>query len=69
MQDNDPKHTFCAAKKFFEVNCVNWWKTKPPELEFIRRETKPSNKQEALLNSRVLLIKKNAQNISATYIK
>ena len=30
MQDNDPKHTSCRAKEFFEQHNVNWWKT-PPE--------------------------------------
>ena len=61
MQDNDPKHTSRASKKFFEDNGVHWWKT-PPESpdanlienlwheqkEFIRRETKPRNKQELI---------------------
>ena len=30
MQDNDPKHTSRRAKKFFEDNNINWWRT-PPE--------------------------------------
>ena len=30
MQDNDPKHTSCRARSFFEQYNINWWKT-PPE--------------------------------------
>ena len=30
MRDTDPKHTSELAKKFFEENGINWWKT-PPE--------------------------------------
>ena len=26
FQDNDPKHTSKAAKKFFDDNKVTWWK-------------------------------------------
>lgn len=59
MQDNDPKHTSCCARAFFEENEINWWKTPPesPDLnpienlwhelrEFIRREVKPKRKEE-----------------------
>ena len=59
MQDNDPKHTLHAAKKFFASNNVNWWHTPPesPDMnpienlwhklkEYIRREVKPVNKEQ-----------------------
>ena len=59
MQDNDPKHTSRYIQTFFEEHGINWWKT-PPESpdcnpienlwhelkEFIRREVKPSTKQQ-----------------------
>ena len=59
MQDNNPKHTFKRAQKFFEDNGINWWRT-PPESpdsnpienmwhelkEYLRREVKPKNKEE-----------------------
>ena len=61
MQDNDPKQTSRASKKFFEDNGVHWWKTprESPDAnpienlwhelkEFICRETKPRNKQELI---------------------
>lgn len=59
MQDNDPKYTSRVAVSFFEANGVNWWRTVPefPDLnplenlwhelkEFIRREVKPTSKDE-----------------------
>ena len=59
MQDNDPKHTSKAAKQFFDMESVNWWKTPPesPDMnpienlwhelkEFIRREVRPTTKTE-----------------------
>ncbi|KAK3091711.1 hypothetical protein FSP39_022081 [Pinctada imbricata] len=27
MQDNDPKHKSLLARRFFETNNINWWKT------------------------------------------
>ena len=30
MQDNDPKHTSCKARDFFQSRDINWWIT-PPE--------------------------------------
>ena len=35
MQDNDPKHTSRCAKKFFEDNNINWWRTPPRALMLI----------------------------------
>ena len=59
MQNNDPKHTSRLAADFFAANGVNWWRTVPesPDLnpienmwhqmkEYIRREVKPSTKDE-----------------------
>ena len=59
MQDNDPKHTSGIATDFFAANGINWWKMAPesPDLnpiknlwhqlkEYIRREVKPSSKEE-----------------------
>ena len=61
MQDNDPKHTSRAAQEFFSRSNINWWRTPPesPDMnpienlwhelkEFIRRETKPKNKDELI---------------------
>ena len=61
FQDNDPKHTSKAAKKFLEDNKVTWWKAvaESPDLnpienlwhelkEFIRREVKPTTKDELI---------------------
>ena len=61
MQDNDPKHAWKLAGKFFTDNGINWWKTpaESPDLnpienlwhklkEFIRREVKPKTKQELI---------------------
>lgn len=59
MQDNAPMHTSKKVKEFFLSEGINWWKT-PPESpdcnpienlwhelkEFIRREVKPTIKQE-----------------------
>lgn len=59
MQDNDPKHTSRAAQAFYAQSGINWWRTpaESPDLnpienlwhelkEFIRREVKPTTKQE-----------------------
>ena len=59
MQDNDPKHTSCAAQRWMEDDGVNWWRTpaESPDLnpiensrhelkEYIRREVKPKTKSE-----------------------
>ena len=61
MQDNDPKHCSILARNFFEDNGINWWKTVPesPDLnpienlwhelkEFVRREVKPTTKQQLI---------------------
>ena len=61
MQDNDPKHTSRAARKYLEDNHINWWPTPPesPDLnpienmwhelkEFLRREVKPHTKDELI---------------------
>ena len=61
MQDNDPKHTSRLAAQFFSDNGINWWKT-PAESpncnpienlwhemkEFLRREVKPTTKQQLI---------------------
>jgi transposase len=59
MQDNDPKHTSRAAQDYYAKSGINWWKTpaESPDLnpienlwhelkEFIRREVKPTSKNE-----------------------
>ena len=61
MQDNDPKHTSCAAQRWMEDNGVTWWRTpaESPNLnpiqnlhiwhefkEYIRHEVKPKTKSE-----------------------
>ena len=59
MQDNDPKHTSRRAQNFFAEEGVNWWKTpaESPDCnpienlwhklkEFVRREVKPSGKED-----------------------
>ena len=61
MQDNDPKHTSKMAKKFFEDEGVNWWRTpaESPDCnpikhlwhelnKFIRREVKPSSQADLI---------------------
>ena len=61
FQDNDPKHTSRLAKKFFEDNAINWWKTpaESPDCnaienvwhemkEYLRREVKPKTKQQLI---------------------
>ena len=59
QQDNDPKHTSRRAREFMLQHGINWWPT-PPESpdcnpiemlwhelkEYIRREIKPTTKQE-----------------------
>ena len=59
QQDNDPKHTSRRAREFMLQHGINWWPT-PPERpdcnpiemlwhelkEHIRREIKPTTKQE-----------------------
>lgn len=61
MQDNDPKHTSNRVAQFLQAQRINWWKT-PPESpdcnpienlwhelkEFLRREVKPSGKQQLI---------------------
>ena len=65
MQDNDPKHSSNRVKHFFEEKGVYWWKT-PPESpdcnpienmwhelkEYLRREVKPSRKEELVAGIR-----------------
>ena len=59
MQDNDPKHTSKLVQKVLVEEGVNWWKTpaESPDCnpienlwhemkEYIRREVKPSSKDE-----------------------
>ena len=61
MQDNDPKHTSRVAQQFYIDSDINWWKTsaESPEMnpienlrhelkEPIRREIKPTTKQELI---------------------
>ena len=61
MADNDPKHTSKAAREFLVENGVYWWRTpaESPDCnpienlwhevkEFIRREVKPTSKQELI---------------------
>ena len=61
MQDNDLKHTSHYAQDFIIEKGINWWKTpaESPDLnpienlwhemkEFIRREVKPTTKQELM---------------------
>ena len=61
MADNDPKHTSGAAQQFLEEMGIFWWRTpaESPDLnpienmwhelkEFIRREVKPTTKEELI---------------------
>lgn len=61
MEDNDPKHRYNLVKKFLREKGVNWWQTMPesPDFnpienlwhklkEFIRREVKPTTKQQLI---------------------
>ena len=61
MQDNDPEHTSHYAQDFITSQGINWWKTPAESLdlnsienlwhemkEFIRREAKPTTKQELI---------------------
>ena len=79
MQDNDPRHTSRRAQSFFGEEGVNWWKTPAEspdcnpienlwhELEFIRREAKPSGKED--LVGRKGYISRNANGTFCIFTK
>lgn len=69
VQDNDPKHTSLHAREYMVSAGINWWKTPPesPDLnpienlwhemkEYIRREVKPTTKEELVKGIESLLL-------------
>ena len=65
VQDNDPKHCSRIAREFYEQEGINWWTTPPESLylnlieilwhelkEFLRREVKPTSKEELISGTR-----------------
>ena len=64
-QDNDPKHTSKVARKFYEENGINWFKTPPesPDMNpienvwhqlkhHLRTRVRPKNKEELMAGMR-----------------